>query len=205
MTQPTTVAADPAQRSPAVDDLIRGMHAERERNRAFFEAHCDDLFAEHSEDWLLIHSGGEVIASDNLFELAGRREALDTVPRGGALIKGRPRRLADKRKPNAGGSESLDSLPKPRLVRSGPLSDRARASAEEHQRNLDFFLAHQEELFAKYPKMWLLIHSGGEVVASKDLFELNDLRETFDSVTRSAALFEIKRPWPMIPTLFFVR
>lgn len=205
MTQPTTVASDPTQHSPSADELIRAMHAERERNRAFFEAHCDELFAEHSEDWLLIHSGGKVMASDHLMALNDQRLALDTVQRGGALIQGRPRRLADKRKPDTGGAESLNSLPKPRVVRSGPLNDRARASAEEHQRNLDFFLAHQEELFAKYPKMWLLIHSGGEVVASKDLLELNDLRETFDAVTRSAALFEIKRPWPMIPTPFFVR
>ena len=198
MTQPTTVAADPAQRSPAVDELIRGMHAERERNRAFFEAHCDDLFAEHSEDWLLIHSGGEVIASDNLMALNDQRLALDTVQRGGAVIEARPRQPSDP--------PPLDPFSTPPVIKSGgPLNERSRAVHDEHRRNVEFFERHQEELFAKYPKMWLLIHSGGEVVASKDLLELNDLRETFDSVTRAAALFEIKRPWPMIPSVFFTR
>ena len=114
------------------------------------------------------------------------------------MIKARPRRPSDLPPP--------DPFSTPPVIRSGgPLSEQSRAVHDERRRNVEFFERHQKELFAKHPKMWLLIHSGGEVVASKDLLELHDLRETFDSLTRAAALVEIERPWPMIPSVFFIR
>ena len=82
-------------------------------------------------------------------------------------------------------------------------SDVELAVHAEHDRNLKFFIAHQDELFAKHPKQFLLIHSGNEVVASADPFELNDLRNTFDDVTRCAALLEIEVPVPLIATPFY--
>lgn len=90
-----------------------------------------------------------------------------------------------------------------KLRHTGPASEQALAVRAEHDRNLEFFLAHQGELFAKHPKQFLLIHSGGEVVASPDPFELDDLRKTFDDVTRGGALLEVEIPTPMIATPFF--
>lgn len=198
MTQPAAPEVGVAQADAAANELIRAMHAERELNRAFFEANRARLTADHSETWLLIHSGGEVVASDNLMALNDQRLALDTVQRGGALIEVRPRRPSEPPPPDR-------SATPPVLKRGGPLSERSLAVFDEHRRNIEFFDAHRKELFARYPKMWLLIHSGDEVVASKDLLELHDLCETFDSVTRAAALYEIERTRPMIPTLFFIR
>ena len=80
-----------------------------------------------------------------------------------------------------------------------------RAMWDEHRRNFDYFTEHAASLFAEHPDEWLLIHSGGEVVASKDLFELFDLRNTFDDVTWGAAMIEAARSRPMIPTPFFIR
>ena len=80
-----------------------------------------------------------------------------------------------------------------------------RAMWDEHRRNFDYFTEHSAALFAEHPDGWLLIHSGGEVVASKDLFELFDLRNTFDDVTWGAAMIEVARSRPMIPTPFFIR
>lgn len=90
-----------------------------------------------------------------------------------------------------------------KLRHIGPASEKALAVRAEHDRNLEFFLAHQSDLFAKYPKQFLLIHSGGEVVASPDPFELDDLRKTFDDVTRGGALLEVEIPTPLIATPFF--
>ena len=197
MAHPAAPEVGAAQVDAATSELIRAMRAERELNRAFFEANRARLTAEHSETWLLIHSGGEVAASDELMALASQRQALDTVQRGGALIVPRPRRPSEPPPP--------DPIATPPVITHGPLSERGRAIFDEHKRNLEFFEAHREELFARYPKMWLLIHSGGEVVASKSLGDLQDLRETLDSVTRAAALCEIELSGPVIATPFFFR
>ena len=89
-----------------------------------------------------------------------------------------------------------------KLRHTGPASEEVLAVRAEHDRNLEFFLAHQDELFAKHPQQFLLVHSGGEVVASDNPFELNDLRNTFDDVTRCGALLEVEIPVPLIATPF---
>lgn len=197
MAHPAAPEVDVAQVDAATNELIRAMRAERELNRAFFEANRARLTAEYSGTWLLIHSGGEVAASDELMALAGQRQALDTVQRGGAIIAPRPRRPSEPPPP--------DPIATPPVIKRGPLSERSRAIFDEHRRNREFFESHWEELFARYPKMWLLIHSGGEVVASESLGDLHDLRETFDSVTRAAALCEIECSRPVVATPFFIR
>ena len=197
MAHPAAPQVGVAQGEAATSELIRAMRVERELNRAFFEANRARLTVEHSETWLLIHGGGEVAASDELMALASQRQALDTVQRGGALIVPRPRRPSEPPPP--------DPIAEPPVITHGLLSERGRAIFDEHKRNLEFFEAHRDDLFARYPKMWLLVHSGGEVVASESLGELQDLRETLDSVTRAAGLYEIERSQPVITTPFFFR
>ena len=203
MAQPTIAETGPALHDQSTYETILAIHAERERNHQFFEAHREELFAEHAEDWLLIHSGGQVAASDNLFQLADLRETLDTVQRAGARIAARPQQPTDA---ESSSRTTFDSAPAVTVSRSsGPLDERTRACLDERRRNREFFEAHREELLTKYPGMWLLIHSGGQVVASDDLFQLNDLRETLDELPRNAALLEVEVPWPMIVTPFIVR
>ncbi len=85
------------------------------------------------------------------------------------------------------------SMDTPKIVSRGPADPVALAIHDEHMRNLEFFFAHEQELFDQHPGKWLLIHSGGEVVASHDLLELHDLRHTLDPVRRSAATIQIRK------------
>ena len=85
------------------------------------------------------------------------------------------------------------SMDTPKIVYRGPADPVALAIHDEHMRNLEFFFAHEQELFDQHPGKFLLIHSGGEVVASHDLLELHDLRETLDAVQCRASLIEVER------------
>ena len=75
-----------------------------------------------------------------------------------------------------------------------PLSeDERRAMWDEHERNLDHFLQSAETLFDEHPDQWLLIHSGGQVETFDDLVAMFDRLNTFDKVTRGAALHQRRR------------
>ena len=75
-----------------------------------------------------------------------------------------------------------------------------RAVRAERERNWDFYLPREVEFSERYPRQWLLIHSGGAVVvASADLVKLFELRDQIaDEVMRRGALIETQRhgrPW----------
>ena len=80
-----------------------------------------------------------------------------------------------------------------RIVYRGPSDEATLEVLRERQRNLEFFLGCAQELFEQNAGKFLLIHSGGEFVASADLLELIDLRETFDDVQCRASLIEVER------------
>lgn len=76
---------------------------------------------------------------------------------------------------------------------------------DEHRRNFDYFAEHAASLFAEHPDEWLLIHSGGEVETFDNLGKLFERRSKLARVQRKAAMIEIERSRPMIPTPFFIR
>ena len=80
-----------------------------------------------------------------------------------------------------------------RIVYWGPSDEATLDVRRERQRNLEFFLGCAEELFEQHTGKFLLIHSGGEVVASADLLDLIDLRETFDDLQHRASMIEVER------------
>ena len=73
--------------------------------------------------------------------------------------------------------------------------DRALLEARmvEAERSHDYFMTHAEQLFEQYPNQWLLIYSGGQVIASEHLSELIDRRAAFDDITRGGAIIERRR------------
>lgn len=79
--KPEDFGLDPA----LVDARIR----EADRNRDYFMAHADNLFARYPNQWLLIYSGGEVEPFDDLAQLIEARRRLDDSARGGAIIERR--------------------------------------------------------------------------------------------------------------------
>ena len=62
---------------------------EARRNHDYFNEHAKELFERYPDRWLLIHSGGEVSAFNDLTALIRERNALDDVKRGGAIIERR--------------------------------------------------------------------------------------------------------------------
>ena len=71
-----------------------------------------------------------------------------------------------------------------------------RAIRAEHDRNLAYYLEHADELDARYPKQFLLIHSGGEVLASADLAKLHELRDGIvGDVTRVGSIIQFRKPF----------
>ena len=79
--KPEDFGLDPA----LVDARIR----EADRNRDYFMAHADELFARYPDHWLLIYSGGKVEPFDDLAKLIEARRRLDDSARGGAIIERR--------------------------------------------------------------------------------------------------------------------
>ena len=72
-----------------VDAARRAMWDEHRRNFDYFTEHSTALFAEHPDEWLLIHSGGEVETFGNLGKLFERRSQLASVQRKAAMIERR--------------------------------------------------------------------------------------------------------------------
>lgn len=72
-----------------IDDAHRAMWEEHRRNFDFFVEHGTALFAQHPDEWLLIHSGGQVEAFDDLGVLFDRRSELAGVQRKAAMIERR--------------------------------------------------------------------------------------------------------------------
>ena len=68
---------------------IEARMREARRNHDYFNEHADDLFAQYPDHWLLIHSGGQVEAFDDLVALIDLRSTFDDVKRGGAIIERR--------------------------------------------------------------------------------------------------------------------
>ena len=87
-----------------------------------------------------------------------------------------------------------------RAAEAGSELELWRAVRAERDRNWDFYLPREVEFSERYPRQWLLIHSGGaDVVASADLVKLFELRDQIaDEVVRRGALIETQRhgrPW----------
>ena len=62
------------------------------------------------------------------------------------------------------------------------------------ERNLDYFLAHQPEIDARFPgPCTLVIYNGGEVRGCKSFEELMDFLDSLDDVERLGAL-QVKQP-----------
>lgn len=72
-----------------VDPARRAMWEEHRRNFDYFVEHGTALFVQHPDEWLLIHSGGQVEAFDNLGKLFERRSKLAGVQRKAAMIERR--------------------------------------------------------------------------------------------------------------------
>lgn len=72
-----------------IDGARRAMWDEHRRNFDYFTEHSAALFAEHPDEWLLIHSGGAVETFDNLGKLFERRSQLASVQRKAAMIERR--------------------------------------------------------------------------------------------------------------------
>ena len=86
LTRPAIGDPDSAAR---VDPARRAMWEEHQRNFDYFAEHGTTLFALHPDEWLLIHSGGQVEAFDDLGALFERRSELAGVQRKAAMIERR--------------------------------------------------------------------------------------------------------------------
>ena len=62
---------------------------EARRNHDYFNEHAQELFERYPDQWLLIHSGGEVAPFDDLAKLIDERNTLSEVQRGGSIIERR--------------------------------------------------------------------------------------------------------------------
>ena len=63
----------------------------------------------------------------------------------------------------------------------------ADAAGAALQRNWSYFVEHQQELFEQYQDTKILIHSSGCVVASDDIQELIEARNSLDAVEAAGA------------------
>lgn len=67
------------------------------------------------------------------------------------------------------------------------------ARIREADRNRDYFMAHADDLFDRYPDQWLLIYSGGEVEPFDDLAKLIEARSRLDDSARGGSIIERRR------------
>lgn len=67
------------------------------------------------------------------------------------------------------------------------------ARIREADRNRDYFMAHANDLFDRYPDQWLLIYSGGEVEPFDDLAKLIEARSRLDDSVRGGSIIERRR------------
>lgn len=58
---------------------------EARRNDDFFVAHSAELFEQHPDQWILIHSGGVVETFDEFLQLHNRRRELDPAVAAGSM------------------------------------------------------------------------------------------------------------------------
>ncbi len=58
---------------------MRAVWEEGERNTQYLVEHEQEFYELYSDKWVLIHSGGEVEAFDDLRELEQRRRELSTI------------------------------------------------------------------------------------------------------------------------------
>lgn len=73
----------------SIDAERRAMWEEHRRNFDYFVEHATMLFAEHPDQWLLVHGGDKVEPFENLGDLFKRRDKLPSVQRKAAMIERR--------------------------------------------------------------------------------------------------------------------
>ncbi|MDE2744362.1 MAG: hypothetical protein OXI41_00060 [Chloroflexota bacterium] len=69
------------------EERLQRIFEESDRNDEFFRAHEEELFAQHPDKILIIHSGGIVETFENATESSKRYHELDLSIRDGAIIR----------------------------------------------------------------------------------------------------------------------
>ncbi len=93
-------------------------------------------------------------------------------------------------------SEAVEPIPFEirQLEPSDPDYEDSRAITRESQANLEYFLAHELELFERFPGQMVVVYDGGKrVCGCSDPEELHQLLMSLPEIQRAAALFHGQR------------